>query len=197
MKGKVQDRLRTFIMDQLANEPATVPDIAARGGFNAETTRQAVRRLESEGLVSPDPASKGSFRNVKWTAQLDPNAKNSVIPYITAVGRTVKMINLLKNAKESIYSAPDYFVNLPRHIVRIFDLADKAHSGSNVNVQLKLLRSEMEKDLENARQLISLYEQVLKDPRNWNPDTLKRYINDEVYDKELVETAYQFYFASE
>lgn len=188
--SKFQLEVRNAILTHLEMGPASIAQLMDATGFKYHSLRLQVRQLEEEGLVK---AVTRSYRNTLFALGSE-NGPNNIIPVIRTDSQSFKVQELISLRHNNEPAAAKAVLNLPKHITRLMKAALRLNQGTDVALTLSALKTEMKRDLAALKRSVEVYEQVLGDTRNWNPEALGKFPNDITFDEPLVEEAYEHYF---
>lgn len=191
---KLQDMVEQEILEVLPNRAMSNAELAQELKRNYYTVRNATHDLMSKGLIRPKNGY--SFRNVQFVMVSDHHG-NNVIPVITIDGTRTKLTKFL-SMRNKRQPAVEAIESVPRVITRLLLVAHKLHKGEIVMPhELEMIRTDMEFNRDQLKNFVSLYDQILGNTTNWNPEFLKRYPRDDEFDMDEIQQAYQHYYATE
>lgn len=190
--SKLQDLVETEILEVLPGKAMSIAELASELKRNYYTVRNAVRSLTDKGLIKPRDSY--TFRNVQFMMAGE-GTTNNLIPIVSVGGIRNKLIEYIKlkdNPQEATHKAVD---SAPRVITRLMLVALRLHQGETVMPhELELIRKDIEFQRDKLMNFVSLYNQILDNPVNWNVDLLRRFPRDAEFDKELVTDAHASYY---
>jgi len=195
MVSPFQKAVRTAVLEQLESRPHTIGELASNLNYSYDSTRNAVHALRDEGLVND--VYNGNARNIKFSLSASNNGPNKLVPNIVHSNGRSKLSDLVRHRFTSNSPGNQAVYNLPRDVTRLMHLALKAKRGSDVTKQVAMVRKSMEASLETLQGLVSIYEQILANDRNFDVNYLVKYPNDEQFDTDSVMEAYSYYFKEE
>jgi predicted transcriptional regulator len=190
MRSAFQEIIANEILHKLETNPCTVAELAADLHRNYYTTRLVVQSLMADGIII---RADNKFRNGKL-ALVAADTPTSVIPSVSIGTVYYKLTQVLSMRHQKRSNGADAVLRFPMHITRLLNAAVSLSEGKDQTRTLKLLQREMEKDREYIQQAVDIYDQILKNPVNWNPDSLKRFITDPALDMRDLKDAYSYYF---
>lgn len=191
---KFQEQIKSKILLCLENRPMTMAEIANEQRLNYHTVRKWVNVLKDEGYIRQ--VFNGNARDIKYTLGEDTNA-NGIIPIITTpTGKSkahVLMTMMHTNAPDTL--AGKAISNLPQHIMRLMRAAERIYKDSvNLDHSIEMVRKDMLADREALSNFIDVYDQVLNNPKYWDPKLLSRFPLDAQWDESLLKSAIKHYF---
>lgn len=192
MSSKFQEVLQTNILAQLDTRSLTVSELSNKLNANYHSVRKAIVILREDGLVHPIGYAMG--KNIKYAAGQELGQNNS-IPVISHANGRNKMHELLELADST--KKPRVVVayeNIPLNVAQLMKAAERAANGEDVTRTLITIKTRMEQDVQALVNATKLINQILQNPRNWNPEVIKRYPQDTTYDAELVDRIYSHFF---
>lgn len=189
-----QNQIRNTIMVRLENGAASIADLAKETGFNYYSVRNVVRIMEDEGTIK---SLRGSYRNAKYVLGTD-DGPNNIIPSVRTKAGVFKLQDVMDLRKQESPTGIQSITNLPQHVARILHAAIRIKEGrTDALLSLNALRLEMESDVKSLQSVLNVYDQILSDHRNWDPESLKRYPNDVTFNEQEVKEVYATYYPSE
>ena len=188
-----QMKVRNAIIQQLEMGPASTAELAVSTKYNYHSVRGQVRALEDEGVIKP---LDRSYRNTKFVMGSD-NGPNNIIPILHIDDKRFKLQELLQLRHNDNPHGAQAVHNIPKHLARLFKAAIRVSEGRDTTLTLTALKTDMVNDLQALKRAVYVYEQVLQDDRNWNPENLKRYPLDATFEQSVIDSAYVHYFKVE
>lgn len=159
------------------------------------TVRQAIKALENDGQIVP---ANNNYRNTEYKLADGNTVAHKIIPTIIVNDQEWKLVVLLDLRKQAKLRAAEAVTNIPMHMTRIFKIAERLNNGdSAAAVSLDTIKLAMQADRQALRNSIEIYDQVLKNGKVWQPDLLRRFVNDTDYNQKEIDEAYRAYFSKE
>jgi predicted ArsR family transcriptional regulator len=181
------------VLSVLQKGHATMKAIEQETGLNYYTVRRQCEDLQKRGIINVVDYIE---RNRVYAYNVDPT-KADTIPRFTDVvnQRTVKYIFAISAVgDEDGMAAVKAMKRLPAHVVNLFIAANHAHHGQDVEFRLDRLREALQRDMLLIKNAESMIEQILTEPRFWEPEYLAKMVDDPDYNfvaltqaKELLE----------
>jgi hypothetical protein len=192
MRNAFQEDIANNVLLQLEASELSIRELSDKVDRSYHSVRAVVRQLEEEGLITP---SSNRYRNTTFRLASG-DGPNRVMPMVNLGGSRYKLIQVLAMRHSESSPTASAVLRIPMHITRILNCAIKIKAGTDQQRTLRLIKVEMQNDLDLLKSAVSVYEQIINDPRNWNPETLRRYNNDVQFDKDEVISSYNHYFPS-
>lgn len=190
----LQEALKPEIVELLSHEPRTLKELEALTKKNYYTVRGSLNQLIDEGIARP--VGYGG-RGSKYMLQ-NADGPNRIIPQIRLGKQTFKLIDLLQSRLQESPAAARAVINLPRHLTRLFKVAESAANGTaGASMPLESIRIQMSEDRQALVRALEIYDQVLSNPRVWEPEVLAKWPNDIEYNTKEVQDSYEFFFRTD
>jgi predicted ArsR family transcriptional regulator len=194
--SKFQLQLRSQILLQLESGPKSTRQIANAIDANYFTVRVAMRNLEDEGSIRGIYTSRG--RDIKYEIGTNETTKNNVIPILRYRDFSAKLHTFADMHDKMATSALiKSIINVPILIAQLMKAAEHLQAGESQEQTMTLVRVSLEDTLKNIQDFELLLQQMLNEPRTWNPEILKRYPLDEDYNTDAINQIYNHYFHTE
>lgn len=191
MRTPFQEVIATELLLELERKSQTITELAANVGRNYYTVRNVVHSLIAEGTVM---RADNSFRNGK-VRLVDADSPTAIIPTVEVRdGKYHKLTDLLNLRFNPNPDAAKAVHHLPRHITRLLNAALLQAAGNTQERTLKLLKSDMTRDLEALEAMVRVYKQIIDNPVNWNTAAIARYVTDPSLDKRALQDSYDHFF---
>ena len=188
------ESIKPDIITVLSTGNKTISQIAQALGVNYYTVRNAVRDLvkDQQILTLGYPGT----RNVKYGLQDDSGltvSPTNTIPRFILNGTSHRVTDIL-GMETREQRASTSIRNLPKHVARLCNVAERFASDDNTaTLAMESVRVEMHTDLKALEAAVETYKQILLNKRNWDPDTLKTWVDDPAYDSKKVQTTNEFF----
>lgn len=172
------------VLKELLKFPRTMKALSEDTGLGYYTVRRIVERLvERKELTVTSYIDRAAVY-----AYHDGNSKKDYMPRIIdivnkASAKIISVTELAFNDKSKMMVATR---NLPKYATLLLWYSMQAAEGQNVADQLNSLRIKMQKDALYAKNAANVYDQMLKEPRFWDIDSLKTFVKDENHDPQLI-----------
>lgn len=198
-KGKSLYRLQQekAVIEILIDNPTTISGLVEQTGLNYFTVRRIINDdttgLMARGIVK---AVGHQEKSVLYAYNLENEERHDFIPRLNDVvaKQNVKAIYIIEAVgKEAEMQVSQAVMRLPRHIVNLMVTANFASHGQDVGFRLDRIRAAMQKDLLFIRNTMSLYEQILSEPRFWDQAYIGEMTKDQDYDFLQVQKAADYY----
>lgn len=181
------------VIDIIIDNPTTIAGIAEQTGLQYYTVRRVIDDLLSRGIVKV----VGHQEKARlFLYNLENEERHDFIPRLTDVvaKNNVKAIYILEAVgKEMEMQATQAVMRMPRHIANLMIAANFASHGQDVNFRLDRIRAAMQKDMLFIKNNLSLYEQILSEPRFWDPNYIADMTKDQDYNYLEVQKAVDYY----
>lgn len=185
--------LEREIVALLQENPMTIDGLQQKTGVQYYTVRRIVNDLSVRGVVR----AVGSIdRHRLYGYNLDSAYEKDTIPRLVQLvtKQSTKAIFLIEaTGQEDGMRAVRAAKNIVRHTVDLMAAAISAANGADVNFVLNTIRKDMQDDMLYLKNTQSLYEQILKEPRFWNPKFLADFVEDSDFNAHAVLLAQNHY----
>lgn len=190
----LQEALKPEIVELLSHQQLSLKELETRIGRNYYTVRGALNLLIDEGVARP--VGYGG-RGCKYMLQNE-DGPNRIIPRIRLGKDSFKLTDLLASRHQDVPAAAKAVINLPRHITRLFKVGEALAVGTaSAALPLESIRIQMSEDRAALARALEIYDQVLSNPRVWEPEVLTKWPNDIEYNAAEVQASYDFYFKTD
>lgn len=179
------------IINHLKDNPSSIKGLEGLTGYNYYTIRTIVADLVERGILT---VSNVVDKHRIYAFNADNSEQHEYIPrLISNINKTTsKAIGLIGFI--GVETAATRAVNkLGAHMAWLMDTANDSRLGSDVTVRLNNQREDMQKDYIYLQNILSYYEQILKEPRFWNEKFLQEMPNDPDYNYEEIKKALKLY----
>lgn len=166
------------ILDLLHEDSYSITRISEITGYNYYT----VRNIISDMFVAGNVKLVGTKDKHKlYTYNVDSKSYEDRIPRFTDIltKQSSKVIFILSAVgHEQELKSTQAAMNLPKFVVKLMIAANVASHGMNINTRLETIREDMQQSYLYLKNMCHLYEQILQEPRFWEPRYLKTMADD-------------------
>lgn len=180
------------IVEFVKEHPSSLNQIAEHLDLNYYTCRNYVTELNARNVLKI-VGMVDRHRIYGFNGDED---KVEFIPRVTDLVKkhAIKVHELLAiRGRENDMKAIESVRLLPLYVAQLLSYAQLAYAGQDVKFSLSLTREQMQKQYIYMRNMTSLYDQILSDPRFWNPDHLSEIPRDKDYDSIDVQETLKYY----
>ena len=176
------------VIEALKRFPRTMYALSDELGIHYYTVRRIIARLHDKNLVKVD----GVIDRASVYAYCGPETLNDTIPVVTdsinkASMKVTGFLPLVGNEDEM--KGVKALKRLPSHVANLLYLASLAKQGSPVGKELSELRVQIQKDTLTAVNQANWYKQILQEPRFWDTESLRKFMDDPEWNMEEVVNA--------
>ncbi len=190
MRTKFQEDVANDLLVQLGHGARSIAELASKTGHNYYTVRLVVQTLIDEGQII---RADNRFRNAKLKL-VDASTPTAVIPTVELNGNFYKLTDILGLRFQPQSKANTAVSNLPMHVTRLLNSARQEAEGKPQERTLRFIKTEMQRDREYLKSALDVYDQVLNNPINWNPNSLARFTTDPAFNPRDLQDSYNHYF---
>ena len=181
MANTYMDDLQDEVLAVLTNTPMTINDLAVAIGKPYTTVQQAHKILREEGKIT---RYDKRARNARWTIGPN-NGPNIIIPELKFDGGNIRAVRLARHPDRfaQLFGAKGLSVIVT--LQEILDLAQKLNNGfplSTAEISLKRSRAKLHVLVNELDEMRYLAQQILDNPKFWNPIDLEKFPNDVEWD---------------
>lgn len=185
--------LERQIVELLKQNPMSMASLQNKTGYKYYSIRRIVSDLADRGVIRVvDTVDKTRIYGFNLDSGYEKDTLPRLIQLITK--ESTKVIFLIEaTGQEDGMRAVRAAKNIVRHTVDLMAAAISAANGADVNFVLNTIRKDMQDDMLYLRNTQSLYEQILKEPRFWNPKFLADFVDDADFNAHAVLQAQAYY----
>ena len=184
------------IIDALKQNPKSMRALEEELSINYYTVRRVIENLVKRNIVRVYDVVD---RNTIYT-YTGSETEHDHIPRVTDIVNkvSVKAVILVDSAgNEDSMRAVVAAKRIPYHMTNLMQLAIQAEQGLPVGKQLDRIREELTKDFLYTKNAANVYEQILKEPRFWEPSHLAKMPQDPDFNPSVILKIWDYYSQEE